>query len=118
MIGAMASLHETAKRMLASETFEPRELADVLVQQGHSRADVDAAIAAARAEIDETKRRPAVQEASRRRRRGARFIQLGVLILAVGLAFTVFVGGGTLQLLLIIAVGGAFLGAGARSMGS
>jgi hypothetical protein len=113
-----SELHETVKRMLASQTFEPDELAEVLVQQGHAKADVSAAIAEVSAQLEEEKRSPAVQRAAAYRRGGVRLLQIGIMILVVGLGFTLFQGGGNLQLMLVIAVGGAFLGAGYRRLRS
>jgi hypothetical protein len=114
----VSELDETVKRMLASETFEPSELVEVLVERGHERADVAAAIDRARVDIAAERQHPAELRAARVRRRAGRLIQIGIGIHVVGLGFTLVFGGGLLQLLLIGAAGAAFITAGYRTLRS
>ena len=111
----MDELEKEVKRLLASETFEPNELVDVLAKRGHEASDIEAAIAVATTEIQADQQSPAQLRRETFRRRSARFMQIGVLVLGVGLAFNLFSGGGWLTMLLVIVVGGAFLGAGYRA---
>lgn len=109
-------LGDTVARMLASETFEPDELCEVLVARGHDEATVRAAIDRALAEIDDAERSPAVQRAQGHARRGRRLVRAGVFVLAVGLGVALIMQRGILELLLVIAVGGALVGAGYRTL--
>jgi hypothetical protein len=115
-MAAPSELDRTIERMLASETFEPNELTEMLMAQGHGEAEVVAAVDRVQGELAEKRARPAHQQALVRRKRGVRLVRLGIFTLAAGLIATLFFGGGTLQLLLVIAVGGALSAAGFRAL--
>ena len=83
----MSELEDTVREMLRSETFEPDELRDVLVERGHDRADVERAIAEMQRTLAERSDSPAEVAARKRARRGGRMIRAGLMIAAVGLVF-------------------------------
>ncbi|MBW2522889.1 MAG: hypothetical protein JRI23_01875 [Deltaproteobacteria bacterium] len=111
-----AELEQEVRELLESETFEPEELPHILAQRGHSEQVVAAAVARVRDRIAEEQRSPAHRRALATRRRSNHLLRIGVFTLVVGLVFAVAMGWGWLQLLLVVAVGGAFLAAGYRGL--
>lgn len=107
-------LDKRIREMLASQTFEPSELEHILVEQGHPRAAVAAAIERAVADLEREKQNPAHQQQLARRKNAGRSLTAGVMVLVLGTACTFFLGWGFLQLLLVIAIGGALIAAGYR----
>jgi hypothetical protein len=114
----VAELDDTVTRMLESETFGPDELTDLLVEQGHPRADVVAAVERASAALATRAQSPAQARALARSVRAGRLIRAGIFVFVVGLASTAYLGGGVLQLLLVLALGGALVAAGFRERGT
>ena len=111
-----SDLHKTIRRQLDSETFEPDELRDLLVQRGHDEVEVTAAIAEVVEELETYANSPHQQQRVIRRRRAARLRRFGVMFLAVGLVYSLLSGAGILQLLVVVAGGGALVAAGMRGL--
>jgi hypothetical protein len=109
-------LQDNVRRQLSSETFEPDELTELLVERGYEEAEVTAAIAEVVNELEGQADNPAKQQQLARRRRAARMLRFGVMVLAIGLAFSVLGGRSILQLLLVIVVGGGLITAGYRGL--
>ena len=84
----MTDLAKTARELLESETFSPEELNSVLVERGHTDAEVDAAIENATAAL--TRAQAAKDRALAQRRVAGRWTRAGVLILICGSASMVF----------------------------
>jgi hypothetical protein len=110
------TLDETVTDMLESETFEPDELVAVLVGKGHARDRVVAAVERARQELELRDASPAAIRAREASRLGSRVIRAGIFTLVVGLGFTVFTGGGVVQMWLVFAGGAAIVAAGYRTL--
>ncbi len=110
----MSELEDTVREMLRSETFEPDELRDVLVERGHDRADVERAIAEMQRTLAERSDSPAEVAARKRARRGGRMIRAGLMIAAVGLVYVVLAGGGILLAWVVVGAGASLIAAGYR----
>ncbi len=110
-------LAETVRRLLESRTFEAAELPEVLAQRGFNRAEVDLVVQQAAAELAAQNESPARKQSRALARRGARLLRLGVLWLAAGLAYAIFLGSfQLLSLMLLLVPGLALIAAGYRAL--
>ena len=109
-------LDSTVRQLLASETFEAEELPTVLAKRGYPEADVAIAVRRVCDHMAAEQQSPARRSAVAREKRANHLLRIGVLTLVVGLVFTLLGQLGWLQLLLMIAIGGAFLAAGYRGL--
>ncbi len=102
------------RRSLESKTFEPEELQEVLVKQGHDGATVAQVIERVSRELAAEDAGPGRAATRASNRNAARLIRAGVFVLMAGLVYLLVAGAGVLLILLVVAIGAGLIGAGYR----